>query len=74
MSELISVNILLYKSKSESYVVTMSEPVSEDSIEKCALCNIDLSCNECAFSTVKKVIDGKEYSFCCERHSKQFRK
>lgn len=43
---------------------------------KCDLCNAEI-CDEtgkCAFATHKKIIDGKEYFFCCEAHAKEFEK
>ncbi len=32
---------------------------------KCSKC--DLEVEECVFATYKKVIDGKEYVFCCAK-------
>lgn len=41
---------------------------------KCDLCKTDI-CDEpraCVFAVHKRVIDGKEYHFCCEVHADRF--
>jgi len=43
---------------------------------KCDYCKVDI-CDEtgkCVFAIYKRVIDGKEYSFCCEAHAERFAK
>lgn len=43
---------------------------------KCELCNVEIRDDKgkCAFATHKRVIDGKEYYFCCEAHADRFEK
>ncbi len=41
---------------------------------KCDLCKVDI-CGEsgaCVFAVHKRVIDGKEYRFCCRAHADRF--
>ncbi len=41
---------------------------------KCDLCKTDI-CGDskvCVFAVHKRVIDGKEYHFCCEAHADRF--
>jgi len=43
---------------------------------KCELCNVEI-CDDkgkCAFAIHKRVVDGKEYYFCCEAHADSFEK
>jgi len=43
---------------------------------KCDFCNVDI-CDEtgkCVFAIFERVIDGKEYRFCCEAHADRFAK
>jgi len=43
---------------------------------RCDYCKIDI-CDEtgkCVFAIHKRVIDGTEYYFCCERHADKFEK
>jgi len=39
---------------------------------KCDLCNLEISGEKCVFAVYKRVIDGKEYYFCCEHHADEF--
>lgn len=32
---------------------------------KCEMCNVEVPADKCVFATHKRVIDGKEYIFCC---------
>lgn len=32
---------------------------------KCEMCNAEVSADKCVFATRKRVIDGKEYIYCC---------
>jgi len=42
---------------------------------KCELCNVEICEPEkCTFAITKRIIDGKEYYFCCEAHAKEFEK
>jgi len=43
---------------------------------KCDLCNVEICDDEgkCAFAIHKRLIDGKEYYFCCETHADSFEK
>jgi hypothetical protein len=34
---------------------------------KCEMCNAEIPGDRCVFATHTKVIDGKEYVFCCVR-------
>jgi len=43
---------------------------------KCDLCSVEI-CDDktrCAFAVHKRVINGKEYYFCCEVHANSFEK
>jgi len=45
-------------------------------IIKCDLCSVDM-CDEtgrCVFAVYKRLIDGKEYLFCCKAHADRFEK
>lgn len=35
-------------------------------MEKCSFCKVPLEGEVCQFATYKKIINGKEYVFCCE--------
>jgi YHS domain-containing protein len=39
---------------------------------KCELCEMEIPADKCVFATCKKVIDGKEYVFCCLRCQQKF--
>ena len=42
---------------------------------KCDLCETEICGPEkCAFAVVKRMINGKQYCFCCEAHAKEFEK
>jgi len=41
---------------------------------KCDLCNKEISGERCELAAYKRVIDGKEQNFCCERHAEEFEK
>ena len=41
---------------------------------KCELCSVDVSKGKCIFAIYERVIDGKEYYFCCERHANEFQR
>jgi len=32
---------------------------------KCALCEVEVTAGKCLFAIHRRVIDGKEYFFCC---------
>ena len=38
---------------------------------KCKMCNTEMA-EKCFFATTKKIIDGKEFHFCSERHAEEF--
>lgn len=38
---------------------------------KCEFCGLEIPVEECIFAR-KKIINGKEYSFCCDQHLKKF--
>ncbi|MCJ7633790.1 transcriptional regulator [Candidatus Bathyarchaeota archaeon] len=40
--------------------------MSRDFVQ-CSMCKTVLSEKDCAFASYKKIIDGKETFFCCER-------
>jgi YHS domain-containing protein len=42
------------------------------SLKKCAICNMDVTGEKCVFATHKRIVDGKEYYFCCEHHANEF--
>jgi YHS domain-containing protein len=39
---------------------------------KCELCEIEIKEDKCIFAICKRVIDGKEYTFCCPRCADEF--
>jgi len=39
---------------------------------KCEMCNAEVPADRCVFATHKKVIDGKEYIFCCPTMQRKF--
>ena len=40
---------------------------------KCKLCNVEIREPEkCRFAINKRIINGKEYYFCCEAHAVEF--
>lgn len=40
---------------------------------KCDLCKTEICEPEkCTFATVRRMINGKQYYFCCEAHAKEF--
>jgi len=43
-------------------------------IVKCDLCKVDICdvTEKCVFAIYKRVIDGKEYQFCCQSHADRF--
>jgi len=41
---------------------------------KCEMCNAEVPADRCVFATYRKVIDGKEYIFCCVRCAEAFKK
>ena len=41
---------------------------------KCKLCNEEISGEKCIFAEYKRVVEGKEYYFCSERHADDFEK
>lgn len=42
---------------------------------KCELCNVEICEPEkCTFAIDKRMINGKEYYFCCEAHAVEFEK
>jgi len=47
--------------------------LSRDFVQ-CRMCKTVISEKDCAFASYRKVIDGKEYVFCCERCSEDFEK
>ena len=38
---------------------------------KCSLCDVDID-DVCKFAVYKKVIDGEEYLFCCEKLANEY--
>ena len=41
---------------------------------KCEMCNAEIPADRCVFATQTKVVDGKEYVFCCVRCAEAFEK
>jgi YHS domain-containing protein len=41
--------------------------------KKCEICNKEIA-YKCAFANFKIVLNGKEHSFCCEKHADKFKK
>ncbi len=41
---------------------------------KCDMCNVEVPADRCVFATHRRVIDGKEYIFCCVRCAEAFEK
>jgi|YelNatPaOPRAMG01_1025707.scaffolds.fasta_scaffold88069_3 YHS domain-containing protein len=41
---------------------------------RCRMCGLELRGEECLFATHRRVIGGREYLFCCERHADEFEK
>jgi len=41
---------------------------------KCETCNVEVPADRCVFATHRRVIDGKEYVFCCVRCAEAFEK
>jgi len=39
---------------------------------KCANCEAEISVDKCVFATYTKIIDGKEYVFCCVKCQQKF--
>ena len=39
---------------------------------RCRMCNVEISSEKCELANCRKVIDGEEYYFCCERHAEEF--
>ncbi|MFQ6064532.1 MAG: transcriptional regulator [Candidatus Bathyarchaeia archaeon] len=39
---------------------------------KCEMCNARIPTDSCVFATYEKVIDGKEYVFCCAHCAEAF--
>jgi len=38
------------------------------------MCDAEIPVDKCVFATYKKVIDGKEYTFCCAHCAEVFEK
>jgi len=41
---------------------------------KCEICDAEIPGDKCVFATHTRVIDGKEYVFCCVRCAETFEK
>lgn len=41
---------------------------------QCAQCNVKITDDKCEFAICKRVIDGEEYVFCCEKCAEQYEK
>jgi len=41
---------------------------------KCEMCKAEIPAGGCVFATYRKVIEGKEYVFCCACCAKRFEK
>jgi len=41
---------------------------------KCETCNAKIPTDKCVFAIHKRVIDGKEYIFCCIRCAEAFKR
>ena len=41
---------------------------------KCEMCDVKIPADRCVFATHKRVVDGKEYVFCCVRCAEAFEK
>jgi len=41
---------------------------------KCELCDSEVSTDKCLFATCTRIIEGKEYHFCCISHADEFQK
>ena len=42
------------------------------SFVKCEMCTAETPTDKCVFATHKKVIEGKEYTFCCPTMRRKF--
>lgn len=41
---------------------------------QCVQCNMEIADDRCQFAVYTRVIDGKEYVFCCEKCAEQYEK
>jgi YHS domain-containing protein len=41
---------------------------------KCEMCNAEVPVDKCVFASHRRVIDGKEYIFCCVRCAEAFKR
>ncbi len=42
---------------------------------KCEECNLKMAGDEkCCFAVYKKIINGQEHYFCCERHAEKYKR
>ncbi len=39
---------------------------------RCEMCNVEVPTEKCEFADCRRVIDGEEHYFCCERHAEEF--
>jgi YHS domain-containing protein len=39
---------------------------------KCETRRIEVPSEKCEFADCKKIVDGEEHYFCCERHAEEF--
>jgi len=44
------------------------------SFVKCEMCNAEIPADKCVLATYKRVIEGKEYFFCCVRCAEAFKR
>ena len=39
---------------------------------KCEMCSTEIPSEKCEFANCRRIIDGEEHYFCCERHAEEF--
>ena len=39
---------------------------------RCEMCKVEIPSEKCEFANCKKIVDGEEHYFCCERHAAEF--
>ena len=56
------------------YVENIVKGGSTMTFVKCKLCDEEIAGEKCVFAQYQRVVDGKEYHFCSERHADEFEK
>ena len=39
---------------------------------RCEMCSAEIPSEKCEFANCRRIIDGEEHYFCCERHAEEF--